>query len=266
MAQLPKELEQLEDKTFIFHLTIPLADINLEHQHVLNHLRQNFTTKGFRKGKAPVDLVKSQISDEKIIDEILSLLLNRLYRQKTEEFKLKPIIQPQINIINSPLTLTKDWQVDITACEKPDIELDPEYITAISQLNQSKPKDQTKELINTLLKFTTIKLPPILINSDLNNRLSQLVDQTTQAGITVSQYLKSKNLTLEQYQQDQANLIASEWTVNLLIDHIASTQKFEVKAEELDAYLKTHPELANQRHLVYFVLLQDKVFAYLKSL
>lgn len=266
MAQLPKELEQLEDKTFIFHLTIPLADINLEYQHVFNHLRQNITTKGFRKGKAPVDLVKSQISDEKIIDEILSLILNRLYRQKTEECKLKPIIQPQIKIINQPLTLDKDWQIEITACEKPDIELDLKYVTALSQINQAKPKNHTKELITALLKLTKIKLPPILINSDLNNRLSQLVDQTTQAGITVSQYLKSKNLTLEQYQQEQANLIASEWTVNLLIDHIASAQKFEIKPEELDAYLKTHPELANQRHLVYFVLLQDKVFAYLKGL
>ena len=266
MSTESKELEQLEDKTFIFHLTIPLADINLEYHHVFNHLQQDFTTKGFRKGKAPADLVKSQISDEKIIDEILSLILNRLYRQKTGEYKLKPIIQPQIKIVNQPLTLDKDWQVEITACEKPDIDLDPKHIAAISQLNQSKPKDHTKELINTLLKFTTIKLPPILINSDLNNRLSQLVDQTTQAGITVSQYLKSKNLTLEQYQQDQANLIASEWTINLLIDQIASAQKIEIKAEELDAYLKTHPELANQRHLVYFVLLQDKVFAYLKSL
>jgi FKBP-type peptidyl-prolyl cis-trans isomerase (trigger factor) len=266
MATNPKEFEQLEDKTFILRLTIPLSDIKLEHQHVLEHLQQNFTSKGFRKGKAPLDLVKSQISQEKIIDEILSAILNRLYRQKTEELQLKPIIQPQIKIIDPPLTLDKDWQIEITACQKPQLQLDVKYSSAISKINLSKPQDQTKEILDTLLKYTTIKLPPVLINSDLNHRLSQLIDQTTQAGITVSQYLKSKNLTLEQYQQDLAKQIASEWTLNLLIDHIAAAQKIVVQTEELDAYLKTHPELSDQSHLVNFVLLQDKVIAYLKSL
>lgn len=266
MDTSPQELEQLKDKTFILHLTIPLTSITQEHQHVLVHLQQNFTTKGFRQGKAPLDLVQSQVSEDKIIDEVLSVILNRLYRQKTEEYHLHPIIQPQVKIVNPPLTFDKDWQIEITACEKPELWLDPKYTSAVSKVNQSKPKDQTKDIFDTLLKHTTIKLPPILVNTDLNNRLSQLIDQTTQAGITVSQYLKSKNLTLEQYQQDLAGQIASEWTLNLLIDQIATQQKIEVKTEELDTYVKTHPELAKQRHLVYFVLLQDKVFAYLKGL
>lgn len=266
MAKDIKELQKLRDKTFILHLNILSSEVNKQYQKILVQAQSTFETKGFRKGKVPLEIVKTNLNQEKTIEEILSTILRQLYHQKVSQYQLHPIISPQIKIINPPLDLTKDWQIELTSCEKPKVSLDSQYLSDIKKVNSSKPKDLINEIFNTLVKHSTIKFPPILIKSELNQRLGQLLDHLRQARVSVDQFLQSQKTDFEKYQQQISNQIISEWTLNLTMDHLATTQKISVEPPEVESYLKTHPEAQNQRHLVSYVILQDKIINYLKNL
>jgi FKBP-type peptidyl-prolyl cis-trans isomerase (trigger factor) len=96
--------------------------------------------------------------------------------------------------------------------------------------------------------------------------MSQLVDQVQQAGLTVNQYLKTKNLTLEQYQENLKKQVKNEWITNLAIDSIARDQKLTVSEEEVKTLVAKNQQLASNLNLVYYLLTQQKVFDYLKKL
>lgn len=262
------DFQKNPDKTFVFNLTLTKEVINKEHQTVLKEVQADFETKGFRKGKAPLDLVKSSVSETKIIEEILSHLVSHAYQHKVEELKLQPVIQPQIKVLNPPITFDKDWQVELTGCELPELKLDPKYIEDVKKVNALKLDDNEKlnQTIEALVKYCQVTLPEILIKADMDNKLGQLIDQTQSAGITVVDYLKSKGTTLEKYQEDLKKQIHSEWTVNLAIDSIARAQKLEVTEAEVKEIVAKNPQLAQNLNLVYYLLTQQKVFGYLKKI
>jgi FKBP-type peptidyl-prolyl cis-trans isomerase (trigger factor) len=262
------ELQQLKDKTFVLTLTLSGSDIAKSRQSVLKKVQSEYEAKGFRKGKAPLDVVTANLSESKLIEEVLNDLLTKIYSDKIDQYHLHPIVQPQIKILNPPITFDKDWQVEITGCELPEISLDNKYVDEIKKINAGKENDNDKLnlTIGSLLKHSQVELPAILIQSDLNNKMSQLVDQVQQANLTINQYLESKKLTLEQYQENLKIQIKNEWITNLAIDAIAREQKLTVTEDEVKTLVTKNQQLANNLQLVYYLLTQQKVFEYLKKL
>ena len=228
-----KTIRQLADKSFILNLEIKNNQIQEEYQKVLVSIQKNFKTDGFRAGKVPLSIIKQNISDSKIIEEIVSHLIPPLYSQKIKKYQLKPIIQPQIKFINPPITLDKDWQIEITSCQLPPLTLKTIYQAQIKKINASKKEDKITQIVEILIKNSQVKLPEILIQADLQRQLSSLVDQTQQAGITINQYLQSKKTNLEQYKQNLSLQIKKQWTLNLAIDKIAQDKKMNPTDKDL---------------------------------
>lgn len=269
MTTNPKaELQQLKDKTFVLTLNLVKTEIDKSHQSVLKKVQTEYEAKGFRKGKAPLDVVTANIPESRMIEDVLNDLLTQVYTDKINQYHLHPVVQPQIKILNPPVTFDKDWQIEITGCELPQITLDPKYLDEVKKINTGKENDNDKLnlTVESIIKHSQVELPAILVQSDVNNKMSQLVDQVQQAGLTVNQYLKSKNLTLEQYQKNLEKQVINEWTTNLAIDSIARAQKLSVSEEEVKALVAKNQQLASNLNLVYYLLTQQKVFEYLKKL
>lgn len=261
-------LKKLSDKSFTLTLTLPQADLQKEYQHVLSHLQQNFEQKGFRKGKAPLDVVEKNISPQLVLEEVLNHLLPATYRQAIEEHQLKPITEPAIKIKNEKLSLDTDWHLELTSCELPQIKFDSQFYLDIKQLNRQKlnSKEKTNKIVALIQKHTRLTLPSILLQNDVNRRLSELVDQLQKAQLNLEDYLKSKSLTLPQYRQTLEKQIEDDWTLNLAINHISLEQKIKVKDEDIQKVFEKSPELKNDPNLVYFLLTQQKVLEYLQNL
>ena len=253
---------------FVLNTTFSQAEINATYDKVVATAAANFETKGFRKGKAPLNVVKEHLSESAIIEETLTSLITKFYGQKVEEKHLHPIIQPQIKVQNPPLSLNKEWQIEITGCELPQVQLAPGYLSDIKKINTTAKDDNDRlnHTISSLIKNATVDLPELLIKNDVDNKMSQLIDQTQQAGITVNAYLKSKNTTLEKYQKDLHTQIKQEWITNLCIDHIAKTNNITVSEKDADEVISKNKDLAKNLNLVYYLLTQQKVFEFLKKL
>ncbi|MDD4026926.1 MAG: trigger factor [Candidatus Shapirobacteria bacterium] len=264
------DLKKQNDKVFTLTLDIKSSDIKNEYQEHLKHFQSNFETKGFRKGKAPLEVVEQNISPEKLFEEVASHLISHAYSKKIKENGLKPIIQPQIKFISKDVDFDHDWKVEVTSCELPEIKLSNKYLDEIKKINSDKENtDENKKIekiIDVLVENGKVELPEILIESDTQNQLSQLIDQARQAGISVNDYLKNKNLTLEQYKENLKKQLTKEWTLNLAITQIAKEQKIEVSEKEVTDISKTNPSLGQNINFIYYLLTQQKVFDFLKKL
>ena len=262
-------IQKLKDKSFVLNLIIDQKDIQKEYELTLQSVQKNFETKGFRKGKAPLSVVKESISFEKMFEETASHLISHVYSEAIKTNDLKPIIQPQIKFKNEHPDFDHNWDIEITSCELPEIELNEKYLTEIKKINANKDiKDENQkmdQIIKALINNAKLTLPEILIESDLQSHLSGLIDQANQAGITVSQYLESQKQTLESYKENLKKRITEEWTINLSINKIAKDNKIEVSEDEVKAILDKNPSLSKNINMVYYLLTQQKVFDFLKK-
>lgn len=264
------DLKKQANKVFTLNFEIKIADIKAEYQEHLKQFQSNYETKGFRKGKAPLDVVEQSINPEKLFEEVASHLISHAYGHKIEEHGLKPIIQPQVKFINKDVDFDHDWQIEVTSCELPEIKLNDKYLAEIKKINSDKEitdeNQKIEKIIDTLVKNGKVELPDILIESDTQNQLSQLIDQSRQAGISVADYLKNKGLTLEQYKENLKTQLTKEWTLNLSITQIAKEQKIEVTEKEVNDIAGTNPSLGQNVNFIYYLLTQQKVFDFLKKL
>ncbi len=262
-------IQKLNDKTFILNLTIDQKDLQKEYEITLLSIQKNFETKGFRKGKAPLDVVKDSVSPENLFEEVASHVISHAYSEAIKTNNLKPIIQPQVKFKNEHPDFDHNWEIEITSCELPEIELNQKYQEEIKKINSNKDiKDENQrmdQIIKSLINNAKLNLPKILIESDLQSHLSGLIDQAKQAGITVAQYLESQKQTLESYKENLKKRIIEEWTINLSINKIAKDNKIEVSQDEVKTILNQNPTLSKNINMVYYLLTQQKVFDFLKK-
>ena len=156
-------LQKLKDKTFILQLTVKVDDIKKEYQEHLKLAQANFETKGFRKGKAPMEVVEANISPEKLFEEVASHLISHAYGQALDENQLKPIVQPQVKFKNEKPDFEHDWELEITSCELPEIELKDKYLDDVKKITSDKKitdENQKMDQINkTIVADAKLDLP-----------------------------------------------------------------------------------------------------------
>ena len=183
------KIQKLPNKTFILNFEIKKEEVEKEHQCILKQLQSEFESKGFRKGKAPIDVVEAQTSPEKIFEEVASHIISHYYADCIKANDLKPIIQPQVKFKNEHVDFDHDWQIEITSCELPEIEIKEKYLDEVKKINADKTiTDENKrmdDIVKTLIKNTKLDLPQILVESDTEIHLSRLINDVNQTGSTV---------------------------------------------------------------------------------
>ncbi len=64
----------------------------------LKKLAQKVTIKGFRQGKAPIELARERINPSELINAAINEALPKLYNEALREHKLVPYTQPKVNV------------------------------------------------------------------------------------------------------------------------------------------------------------------------
>lgn len=85
-----------------------------------NQLAAKVTVKGFRKGKAPANLVKDKVNQVEVMDTAINSLLPELYREVLTEENLRPYAQPSVDVTKLSDTELEVKFVIVTA---PEVEL-----------------------------------------------------------------------------------------------------------------------------------------------
>jgi trigger factor len=143
------------------------------------------------------------------------------------------------------------WEVLAVTCELPTFDL-PDYKTiaknalAVSALwtpEKGDAKDATKEptreekenkILTTLLDSIKVVLPHMLIDEEVNARLSSLLQRIEKLGLTLEGYLSSIGKTVENLREDYHRQAEDSLKIELLLTRIADEEKIHITDEQID--------------------------------
>ena len=290
-------LTRLSGSAFELTLNVPWPEVKAIYDRVFDELAEDIEIQGFRKGKAPKDLVAQRIEKSKIYDEVIKRIIPDAYVRTLKEHGLKPIVNPQVKIVSGEEE--KDWQFIAKAAEKPTVDLDDykKHVAAINakasiwkpgdskaQENQqtttpvSSPTDddskskKINEIINKLLEVCKLEIPELLIDSEVNRLLAHLIDDIRAAGLTYEQYLASKVTTSEQLRLQYQNQVAATLKLELVLEAIADDLGLVVEEKEINEIIdreqdpKKKEDLRAQSYYLSSLLRREKTLTKLASL
>lgn len=281
-------IEKKADGSVDITINIPWADVAKTYEEVMVEMVNSAELPGFRKGKAPRELVEKNLDKTKMYEEALKVLIPRSYNEALTEHSLRPIINPKIELKEAEEN--KDWVIHAHTTEKPTVTLG-DYKKAISELKASKgkkiwtpadgpkpekPEEETKptmdELLMTLHGVTTVALPPLLVEHEVNRLLSELVDQTKKLGLTPEQYLSSTQRTAESIRKEYEEQAKRTLALEFALEEVADKEGVLVGDDDIDAIIKTgktdeeKKALTEQRYYLASVLRRQKTLDFLASL
>ena len=83
-------------------------------------LAENVTVPGFRKGKAPVNMLKGHIDQMKLFNEAINNVLNPVYQDILENEKLEPMARPSFDVTKLS---DEELELKVTIVTRPEAEL-----------------------------------------------------------------------------------------------------------------------------------------------
>lgn len=89
---------KLEKNIVEVEVTFGAEEWKAAQSKALNKLAKNVNLPGFRKGKAPINMIKSRIGKGAILEEATDIILNSNYAKIITENDIKLIAQPQIEV------------------------------------------------------------------------------------------------------------------------------------------------------------------------
>ena len=149
-------------------LEIPFDDVDKEINTKINNIIPTITIPGFRKGKAPHNIVKKKYEDS-ILNEVIQNLVNSKTSELIKEKKFNIFRQPKVNLKkfekNSPINieLKIDLQPEIKLKDFKEINLNKYKIKKLTKKNID---NQYKKFIESQKSFKKIKQNRIIKKDD----------------------------------------------------------------------------------------------------
>lgn len=228
-----------DDGTIQINFSIPKADIDKAQEKAIEELSKDVTIAGFRKGKAPVEKVREKIDPGKLLEKTLGSILPDAYTKALVENKIHPIIYPKFEIMKQGDV----WEIQARIAELPIVDL-PDYKDLIAGAIRSASikKEPTKQeleeiVIKTLIESIKIKVPRIIIDEEVNARLSQLLDRTEKLGLKLEQYLGSIGKDEKTLREEYEKQVVDGVSLELILNKIAEVEKTEIDEKDVDAAL-----------------------------
>ncbi|MEK7188641.1 MAG: trigger factor [Patescibacteria group bacterium] len=276
MTKFSSTLAKSEDGVIQINITIPQADIKKAEEEVITETASSMEVSGFRKGKAPPDMVKAKISADKLTEGIIKKLLPKLIAGAIVEHKVHPATYPKVEVIKA--NEAENWQIRVITCEIPEIDLG-NYRQGISGLARSKAKEKSKEekeneVIQYLIDTVKVKIPSILIEEEVNTRLARLLERIEKLGLSLESYLASVGKDVKSLREEYWELAQRQTSLDLILEKIAQQEKVKIEESEVAKVLsssqlnqnQSQPAREEQKRIVESILRKRTVLDSLSSL
>lgn len=224
--------------------TIPFSVIKDAQGDVVKEFAKDTEIPGFRKGMAPLDKVAAKIPQNTLIEHALSHVLPKALAEAITENKLQIAIYPKFELISAEED--KPWQIRGVTCELPKVELGG-YKKAIEGALRADsiivPGKETKEktheekegiVIKALLDTVKINIPQILIDEEVNSRLSNLLERLEKLGVALENYLMSISKKVEDLRTDYSNQAKGAIALDLILSKVAEEEKINIDQKEIE--------------------------------
>lgn len=240
-----------ESGNIILTITVPAEQVKRTFDEIKKEALKEVSVPGFRKGKVPPKIAEKHLDEDKLTEALFNRLIPPAYGEVVEKEKIRPIIPPQLKVLS--FKKDADLVFEAKTAERPEVNLG-DYEAVLKKLKgkviygpKGKPleggeKITAGQVLEKLRQTAELKIPPLLIEQELQRMLSALIDQTQRLGITVEQYLASQGKTADQLRNEYRETAERNLEDEFIISEIAKEEKIEVNPKEIEEAIAAAPD------------------------
>ena len=171
-----------------FEIQIPYKDIDDSINDKINELIPTVSLPGFRKGKAPLNIVKKKYENN-VLSEVIEKIVEQNTKKLIDEKKLKPFRQPKVELKkyekNQPVAISVkiDLEPQIEVCSFNEIEL----VNRTIDIDKKKIDENYNQFINSQKHYHKVKDSRAAKISD------KIIANITTKDESVPEFLKTQN-------------------------------------------------------------------------
>jgi trigger factor len=163
------QINRLQNGTIEIHLVLPWTEIQNSYEKEVLKAIDEIELPGFRKGKAPREMVEPKLDKDHLYSDALESILPKAYSGAIKEHSLKPLLYPHIKVVKSDPD--KDWEFDALICETPEVDL-KDYQVAVKKVT----KEPKEGLLTRILDQTRFKHRWLSSGQKNDSRKSQVAN------------------------------------------------------------------------------------------
>ncbi|MBI3336459.1 hypothetical protein HYZ98_02750 [Candidatus Peregrinibacteria bacterium] len=201
-------IKRLAESRIECTVTFLPEEVSRAEASALERHRKNVTIKGFRPGHAPIEVVRTEVGSERLMDDTVRILLPQTLSRLIQEHQLKPIIPPTLSISTvSPLTikLILVEHPTVTTKKIPPIEKKDVHVQDV---------DLQRIIDYTLKQYNQTELTDAFVKEKLG-------------GTSVASFKDEVRKNLTAYEEDRENRRRQ----HVLLDTIRDTVEVDLAAE-----------------------------------
>lgn len=283
------EIKKISGSQMEISFEVPVEELKPYLEKAVLHLGEEIVIEGFRKGKAPKEMVEAKVGKEHIFQHAAEDCVRESYLKAVKENNLEPLGQPEVSILKmapeNPLEFKAkfavlgelalpDYKGIAAQIKRKEIEVTQAEIDHIKKQKETQEKERIREeLLQKIAEKTKIDLPAVLIESEKRRMIEGLKQQVSQMlGMSYEDYLKKVNKTEKELMDSFSQEAEKKVISSLVLREIVKKENISVSREELEKetaeFAKANPGIdqAQIKEYAESVLKNEKAFQLLEAL
>jgi FKBP-type peptidyl-prolyl cis-trans isomerase (trigger factor) len=279
---MKSKIIKLPNSQIELKIEIPFQEFEKYIQQAVLALGKDLEIEGFRKGKAPKEVVEKKISQNKILEKAADLAIKENYSRVIDENKIEPLGRSELEILKlakgnpfefkikvfiMPEVKLPDYKKIASGVKKREVSVSKEEIERLRAEKEEIERERLRgEILEKIAEETEVEIPEILIEMEKRQMLEDLKKQVVQVlQIKFEDYLKRINKTEEEILNSFFPEAKKRVKNSLILREIEkkeaiSATEEEIK-EELDKFLIANPQFKEKTGLD-----QEKLKSYIKGI
>jgi FKBP-type peptidyl-prolyl cis-trans isomerase (trigger factor) len=254
--KLPKSQVELK-------IEIPAKDFSAFFEKAIEEAGKDLEIQGFRKGKAPKEIVEKTVGLDKILMTAAEEAVKENYQKAILEKEIETISQPQIEILklakDNPFEFQAkvwvlpefelgDYKKIASQAKKREVKVTEEEIQRLKKEKERWEKERLRsEILEKIAEKTKIEIPEVLLEQEKLRILENLkrgVAQTLQ--ISFKEYLSRMQKTEKEFLESLLPEAKKRIKTSLVLKEIIEKENISVTEKETEDEMK---KLSSSSHL-----------------
>jgi len=247
------KVEKQPKSTLSVSVTVPNKKVKEAYTKVLENVVKSADLPGFRKGQAPASMVEEKTNPSDLYGDVVNELLETYYPQAIKENKINPISNPKVEL--KEFEIDKDFEFVATIAVRPEIKIKDTYKTELEKLYKKQKTEfeeankdnkeadlsnfrlSANEAIKKLVDLSDFEVSEVLVEEEVNRMLSRIVQQTQAIGMSMDDFLKSQDKTIESMKTEYEKTAEDNIKAEFILSHLINEEKIEISDAEIDTMI-----------------------------
>lgn len=233
--------------------TLTKKQVDQAFQTAIREAKKKTEIKGFRKGKAPDEMVIKAVGQDKLQTQAMEQALPMAYLKALDKEKIEPISYPKINLKSGKPGGDLEFEAEIDT--KPEVDVSgykkqlkgllakseiwtPEKGDPDKQDSEAESREKKIEaVLDKLLETIEVEATPLLLEQEVETQMDQLKNRLKQLGLELKDYYENIEKSEDEVKKEIEANVDKQIKLEFILLAIAGEEKLWATEDEMKQLL-----------------------------